>query len=344
MNLPAALRQAGPSPLAGALAAWLRGARRDAALAVAYSGGADSTALLVEVARHVASRPAGPGATLFAFHVHHGLQAAADEFEHHGETFCRALQPVADVRFVVETIRVPLPPGASVEAQAREARYTALASMARRHGVGDVLLAQHADDQVETLLIALGRGAGIAGLAGMSASFEREGVRFARPLLEVPGPPIRAWLVEQGIAFVDDPSNADERFTRNRLRRRVLPALEQALPAFRETFTRSARLAAQARSLIDEVAADDAVRVGEPPSIQALHGLSRARQAHALRHWLRQRHQTTPSEAQLDALLDVVAACVTRGHGIHLRVGRGFVHRDGERLRFDDATGDAGPR
>jgi tRNA(Ile)-lysidine synthase len=302
---------------------------------VAYSGGADSTALLVELAWRRANDEPRSTEPIAAFHVHHGLQPAADRFVAHAEDFCRSLSALAPVHLVVTHVDVALPVGASVEAQAREARYAALAAMANEHGVRTVLLAQHADDQVETMLIALGRGAGIAGLAGMSAEFERDGVRFARPLLGVSGVAIRGWLVEHGITFVDDPSNADERFTRNRLRRRVLPAIEDALPAFRETFARSARLAAQAQTLIDEVAAEDASRVGEPPAIAALRGLSRARQANVVRRWLRVQHATTATEAQIIELLDVVAACVTRGHGIDLRIGRGHVRRDGAHLRFD---------
>ncbi len=304
-------------------------------LAVAYSAGADSTALLVEIARlhaHDQGRPIEP---IFAFHVHHGLQPAADRFVAHAEDFCRSLSAITPVQLVVARVDVPLPAGASVEAQARESRYAALSSLAKQHGVGAVLLAQHADDQVETMLIALSRGAGIAGLAGMSAAFERDGVRFARPLLGVSGVALRGWLVQHSIPFADDPSNADERFTRNRLRLRVLPAIEAALPAFRDTFARSARLAAQAQALIDEVAADDAARVGEPPDIIALQRLTHVRQANVLRRWLRVHHTTTPSEAQLVELLDVIAACVTRGHGIDLRIGRGHVRRDGAHLRFD---------
>ena len=309
-------------------------------IAVAYSGGADSTALLVELARRFAGAPAAAPTGPFAFHVHHGLQPAADRFVRHGEDFCRALAPLAPVRFVFEHLHIELPPGASVEAQAREARYAALAAMAKEHGVATVLLAQHADDQVETMLIALSRGAGIAGLSGMAPSFERDGVRFERPLLDVPGPAIRAWLAECGIPFVDDPSNNDERFTRNRVRKRVLPVLERALPAFRATFARSARLVRQAQELIAEVGADDLRHTGDPPAIAALQRMSRARQANVLRHWLRQGHETTPTEAQLVELLDVVAACVTRGHGVDLRVGRGFVRREGDRLRFDAESED----
>jgi tRNA(Ile)-lysidine synthase len=203
--------------------------------------------------------------------------------------------------------------------------------------VKDVALAQHADDQVETLLIALSRGAGLPGLASMPAHWQRQGLHWHRPWLRVPGAVLRDWLSRQGLAWVEDPSNTDEKFTRNRIRAQVLPALAQALPAFRETFARSAAHAAQAQEVLNEVAAQDLGLVGVPPQIQAVQQLSRARQALVLRHWLRLHHASTPSTAQLDELLDQIAACTTRGHRLHLKVGQGFVERDGLRLLWRSA-------
>jgi tRNA(Ile)-lysidine synthase len=199
-------------------------------------------------------------------------------------------------------------------------------------------LAQHADDQVETLLIALSRGAGLPGLASMPANWTRLDLNWHRPCLALPGAALREWLKEQGPvqgqSWVEDPSNTDERFTRNRIRAKVLPALAEALPAFRETFARSAAHAAQAQEVLNEVAAHDLEKIGVPPRIQALKQLSRARQALVLRHWLRQHHATTPSTAQLHELLDQVAACTTRGHRLHLKVGQGFVVRAGACLSY----------
>lgn len=143
---------------------------------------------------------------------------------------------------------------------------------------------------------------------------------------------VRNWLRAQGHSWVEDPTNTDERFTRNRIRAQLLPALEAAFPAFRDTFARSASNAAQAAELLDELALDDAQVVGTPPAIQLLQRLGRARQANVLRHWLRTQHQTTPAAAQLHELLGQVAACTTRGHRIHIKVGRGFVVRSGLHL------------
>ncbi|HQQ71694.1 MAG TPA: TilS substrate-binding domain-containing protein, partial [Alicycliphilus sp.] len=123
-----------------------------------------------------------------------------------------------------------------------------------------------------------------------------------------------------------------ERYTRNRIRRQLLPVLEQAFPHFRDTFARSCAHAAQAGELLQELAEADLDAVGVPPRIAALRALSPARQANVLRYWLRSQHGTTPSAAQLDALQRQLAACSTRGHRIHLKVGGGHVLREGELL------------
>jgi len=285
-------------------------------LAVAFSGGADSTALLL------ASHRAWPG-QVHAIHIHHGLQPAAERFAQHCDTLCAALGlPLHTVR-----VQAGPAPGESPEDAARRARYAALAQTARAQGLATVWLGHHADDQVETLLLALSRGAGLPGMAGMAARFEREGLVFERPLLEATGAQLREALREAGIDWVEDPTNVDTAYTRNRIRHELLPALQAAFPAFRETFARSARHAAQAQELLEALAADDLQRVGDPPDIAALQTLPRARQANVLRHWLRTAHAVAGSEAQMEALLDQVHACRTRGHRIHLKVAGGFVVR-----------------
>jgi tRNA(Ile)-lysidine synthase len=292
-------------------------------LAIAFSGGADSTALLAACARRWPQ-------SVMAIHVNHGLQAAAGDFERQCEATCAGL----GVPLHVKRVDARHAAGDSPEDAARIARYTAIHEAALAAGVQCVALAQHADDQVETLLLALSRGAGLAGLAGMRAQWERDGIAYRRPLIDVPSSDIRAWLRAQGIAWIEDATNANERFTRNRIRARVLPALAEAFPQCRDTFARSARHAAQAQALLEEIAAGDLARIGVPPAIEALRSLSRARQANVLRHWLKTAHDQQPSAAQLDELLDQVAACATRGHSIHLRAGTGFVRRDGAVLAF----------
>ena len=297
--------------------------------AVAFSGGADSAALLVACARR------WPG-QVRAVHIHHGLQDAADDFEAH----CRALCLQLGVPLAVRRVQAGHAPGQSPEDAARKARYQALAEavLTEWPEVQDVALAQHADDQIETLLIALSRGAGLPGLASMPAHWQRLGLQWHRPWLAVPGAALRVWLQQQSLGpgphWIEDPSNTDPQFTRNRIRAQVIPALAEALPAFRDTFARSAAHAAQAQEVLNEVAAQDLMHVGVPPRIAALQSLSRARQALVLRHWLRLHHATTPSTAQLNELLNQLAACTTRGHRLHLKVGQGFVGRDGAHLSY----------
>ena len=296
-------------------------------LAVALSGGADSTALLAACARRWPGR-------VTALHVNHGLQAAAGDFEQR----CHALCSDLGVALQVGRIDARHARGESPEDAARVARYEALHALARSNTAGaapkSIALAHHADDQVETLLLALSRGAGIAGLAGMRPHWERDAIGYQRPLLQVSAVDIRSWLGAQGIAWIEDPSNASEKFTRNRIRARLLPALAEAFPQYRDTFARSARHAAQAQALLEDVANEDLARTGTPPSIVALRVFSRARQANLLRHWLKATHGQQASAAQLEELLGQLAACTTRGHDIHIKVGEGFVRRQEERLAF----------
>ena len=307
------------NPAAGALA----GLELPLPLAVAYSGGADSTVLLLAAATR------WPG-QVQAIHVHHGLQEAADAFEQHCRHTCAELGIPLQVRRV--NARHSL--GESPEDAARQARYQALARGARDAGLKAVLLGQHADDQVETLLLALSRGAGLPGLAAMPPVFQREGMVFVRPLLALPARVIRDWVAQQDLLVVEDPTNADIAFTRNRIRHLLLPALEEAFPQYRETFARSSRHAAQAQELLESVAVEDLARMGGTPAITALQVLPRPRQANVLRHWLRSAHAASASAAQLEELLDQVGDCRTRGHHIRIKVGNGFVERSGERLAY----------
>ena len=292
--------------------------------AVALSGGADSTALLVACAAR------WPG-KVHAVHVHHGLQAAADGFEAHCVALCERLH----VPLVVQRVNAANAPGESPEDAARQARYRAFADALQNNWRGQInhmVLAQHADDQVETLMLALSRGAGLPGLACMPAVAERYGVTYHRPWLEVPGSHLRDALRAAGESWVEDPTNGDTRYTRNRIRAELLPVIEQAFPSFRQTFARSASHAAQAQVLLQEMAEQDLQLVGNPPAIKALQQLGEARQSNVLRHWLALEHSQA-SAAQLQALLIQVKACTTRGHHIDIKVGRGFVRRDGAVLR-----------
>ena len=299
-------------------------------LAVAYSGGADSSALLLACARR------WPG-LVTAVHVNHGLQANADFFENHCQNTCR----LHNIDLVVKRVHAHPSIGQSPEEAARKARYLALDEVVRQSHQGhedkkfqSFGLAHHADDQVETLLLALTRGAGVAGLAGMPAMWDRCGIRWFRPLLDVSSQAIRAWLNAHGHAWIDDPTNADIKYTRNRIRHQILPAIAVAAPSFREVFARSMRHCGQAKELLHDLAQLDLNEVGVPPDLKRLQALSAARKANVIRFWLNQYHHTTPSAAQLDELIRQIDVCCTRGHGIHLKVGSGYVQRFDNKLRW----------
>ena len=296
-------------------------------LAVAFSGGADSTALLL------ACHEKWPG-QVSAIHIHHGIQAAADDFEAHCRRFC------AHIQLPLRVVKVDgrHAPGQSPEDAARRARYKAFEALdldgCALPAIKNIAIAQHADDQIETLLLALSRGSGLPGLSAMPGHWVRAGIDYHRPLLAVAASDIRAWLSARGVNWIEDPTNADEQFTRNRIRARLLPALEATFPQFRDTFARSAAHAAQAQAVLDEVAAQDLARVGVPPVISELQRLSRPRQTYALRHWLKTAFNAVPSAAQLAELLDQVATCTTRGHKIRIKVANGFLERRGAVLHW----------
>src|SRR5690606_29120288 len=197
------------------------------------------------------------------------------------------------------------PAGESVEAWARVARYAALEAMARDAGCDLVACAHHADDQVETLLIALGRGAGPDGLAAMASvrgGRAGRGVPVHRPLLALSRATLEACARERGLAFVEDPSNRDCRFTRNALRHRALPALEAAMPGFRVGAARAIAHLAEAEALLGEIATEELGRLVDVDGRLAaagLAGLSGARQALVLRAWLNGQGLAAPSAARL---------------------------------------------
>ncbi len=303
-------------------------------VAVAYSGGADSSALL-----HAAAR-LWPG-QVQALHIHHGLQAAADDFASHCQQVCERLQ------LPLHTIRVDArhAKGESPADAARRARYRALAeaiaALPAAQRPRSLAVAQHADDQVETLLLALSRGAGLPGLAAMPAQWHIGDLPCFRPFLHLPGADLRAWLKAEGWPWIEDPSNQSGHYTRNRIRHQLLPALEAVFPQFRATFARSAAHSAQAQRLLQELAEADMQQLGLPPRLAALQALSPERQANALRHWLAAHCASQASALQMAELQKQIAACQTRGHRVALKVGGGQVWRDGDFLRFTAADENA---
>ena len=166
--------------------------------------------------------------------------------------------------------------GESVEAWARQARYRALRHMTLEAGAGVVLLAHHQRDQAETLLLQALRGAGVAGLAGMPRSADRDGVVWMRPWLHHPREAIEAYVRQHRLRHVDDDSNADVRFARNRLRLSVWPALKAAFPQAEASMADTAAWAGEAAACLAELASHDLALVSRRGSldIAAWHSLA----------------------------------------------------------------------
>jgi len=266
-------------------------------LAVAYSGGRDSTVLLDAACR--ISRAAS--LEVAALHVHHGLSPEADRWIEHCTRECGH----AGVPLYVERVSVTRASRTSLEDQARSARYDALVALARRARTQVVLLAHHQDDQAETLLLQLLRGSGPRGLAAMPVSRISSGVTWLRPLLDVPRAAIDAYAAQCRLQYVDDESNASDAHRRNMLRNTVIPALREIRSGYPATLARAAGLQAQAAELIDALAEIDAREHFDGASLAcvALASVSTARACNVLRWFLRSRGLPAPSSARLHAML-----------------------------------------
>jgi tRNA(Ile)-lysidine synthase len=296
-------------------------------LAVALSGGRDSVALL-DALLHVA--PARGHAVAAAFHIHHGLSKHADAWQQ----FCTTLCAQRAVTLSIAAVSVPRSPRASLESEARRMRYAALANMAKAAGLRYVALAHHRDDQAETLLLQLLRGAGPHGLSSMSAlRTDPRGVFWLRPLLGVPRTAIDAYVQAQSLTWVDDESNADPRHLRNAIRHGVMPALTAVAASAATTLARAAALQSDAARLADDLAAQDAQHAVDGATVDraALAALPPHRARNLLRWFLRQNELAAPSSARLSAMVSQLASArsdaqVRLAHaGIELGVYRGRI-------------------
>ncbi|MBN3762846.1 tRNA lysidine(34) synthetase TilS [Burkholderia sp. Ac-20365] len=285
----------------------------DARVAIAFSGGVDSSVLLDAAAR------AGGASRCIAFHIHHGLSANADEWLVH----CAAFAHERDVEFASLHVDVSRSAGLGVEAAARDARYRALDALCAQHGVHTLWLAQHADDQAETVLLQLLRGAGLAGLAAMAPEYLPSGasVTRMRPLLHLLRAQLEQYAHARDLRWIDDESNADTRYARNALRHDVLPGLAVHFPGFRDALARTAAHAASAQRLLDELARIDlqTARGDEEGALRhdALLALDDDRGANLLRYWMRTLGLPAASTARLS---DALRQLREIGDGHSLRV------------------------
>ena len=268
-------------------------------IVVAYSGGIDSTALADLLVR--GRRKLG---ALRLVHVDHGLQSASAQWSRHCARQARAWRvPFKNLRAKVRISR-----GDSPEAAAREARYAALAVELE---AGEVLVtAQHRDDQVETLLLQLFRGAGVAGLAAMPSIARFGAGRIARPLLAIPRAAILAHAQQRRLRWIDDPTNAESRFARNYLRHEVLPKIRARWVGVDLAIARSARNMAEAQGLLSTVADADLARLADGPglSVAGLKALPPARRKNALRQFIRRAGATVPSSVTMTEIANKLLA------------------------------------
>ncbi|MBQ3483728.1 MAG: tRNA lysidine(34) synthetase TilS [Clostridia bacterium] len=264
-------------------------------IAVALSGGADSVALLHMLVQ--------TGCALHAIHVHHGIRGAEADRD---AAFCRALAKKWNVPITVLTRNVPQlarEQGESIETVARQARYDAIGAYMRENDLCVLATAHHADDQLETVLQHLLRGAGLNGLCGIPACRPLfEGAVVVRPLLLVPKRDILAYCTAHGLDFVNDSTNAERCCTRNRLRLDVLPALNGLQPQAARLVARCARNLAEDEAYLTEKADEFLAREGREPSIAALDALPRPIFVRVMRALLPQ----APAEVHLDALRGLV--------------------------------------
>jgi tRNA(Ile)-lysidine synthase len=261
---------------------------------VAYSGGVDSHALLHLLWRNRTELP-GP---LGAVHVDHQLQGQSGDWAIH----CRAVCEELGVAFHALKVQARPRPGESPEAAARAARYRGLADWL---GEGHVLVSgQHLDDQAETLLLQLFRGAGPRGLAAMPERAPLGRGWLVRPMLPVRRDEILAYARQQHLRWVEDPSNTDLRYHRNLLRQRLMPELRLHWPGIARVLARAARHQADQLELADALARQDfnacAIGAGRWLSRSALAGLSPARQRNLLRYWVGLNALPLPAEAVVE--------------------------------------------
>ncbi len=269
-------------------------------IAVAFSGGLDSTVLLHSmVAAHGHEH-------VMALHVHHGLQEIAKDWIAH----CAKIAQDYDIEFDHRSIswKENTTELNNLEARARAVRYQALLEMCEVHQIEHLLLAHHQDDQAETILLQLFRGAGVQGLSAMPSQKEVSmgKVTVWRPFLEITRAELEAYARFYQLEWIEDPSNQDEKFTRNFIRQQLIPLIEEVAPQFRSNLSRSAKHFSRAQRLLDQLAEIDLATIQVKQSLQIkplikLRSADVDRATNALRRWLAMEGLRMPSEERLNA-------------------------------------------
>jgi tRNA(Ile)-lysidine synthase len=265
-----------------------------AQLAVAFSGGLDSTVLL-----HATIKAHGKK-NVYAFHVHHGIQKEADQWQAH----CKAVAKKLGCHFDTRNVKLNKP--SNIESQARNLRYESLTQMCQAHNIQDLLLAHHLDDQAETVLIQLMRGAGLPGLSAMPQVKSKELIHLWRPFLNMRRKDLEIYAKEHQLTWIEDPSNQDESYRRNAIRKSILPTLEKFQEGAIENLSRSAKHLGEAQELLNQLADIDlGLMEGKEglskTNLIRLYKTSQARATNALRRWLSKNGLAYPSEERLTA-------------------------------------------
>lgn len=305
----ASSRKGEPDPCGEIAACLARQLPAGGKLAVGYSGGLDSTVLLHALASLRGELPI----TLVAVHVHHGLSSQADAWARHCQSVCDGLA----VPLTVSRVQVR-PAGQGLEAAARESRYRVFA----QQDAGALLLAHHRDDQAETVLLQLLRGASARGLAAMpEARLLNETMLLLRPFLQLSRSHLEAYARHHGLDWVEDESNLDPSLARNHVRHTLLPALDAAIPGMSLSLARSADQFAEWAELLDELAGlDAAAGLGELGlEVDRLAGLPEARARNLLR-WVLERRGV---QVRRQALVETVRQLCAAGHNAQVRVDFG---------------------
>ena len=279
--------------------AWIKRLMGFDQLIVGFSGGLDSTVLVHALASYPALLD-----TLHAVHVHHGLSIHATSWQRQCESFC------AKHRIVLTTHYVVLASRANLEEEARNARLRVFESLLREKSC--LLLAHHRDDQAETLMLQLCRGAGVDGLAGIPPHRRFATGELARPLLQASRDDLRVYAKSHALTWVDDESNEDPSFSRNYVRHHIMPLLRDRWPAVARAMSRCAMHCQQAKSNLDDLAQIDCPELAQSCdrlSLDPLSQLTKARLGNVLRVWLTNQGVRAASAKRIDRLVhDVIFA------------------------------------
>ena len=285
-------------------------------IAVALSGGLDSVVLLDLICKAQQKNQSATKTTdtkksgetpveIWAFHIHHGLQKSADQWL----LFCEKLAKKYKIHFDFRLLHLAGDTAqGNIEARARAGRYEALTDLCLEYGITDLLLAHHQNDQAETILLQLLRGAGAAGLSGMPEQrfldSEAESVSLKRPLLGQNRKELEAYAKKNKLKWIEDPSNQDTSYRRNAIRKEIIPRLEKIQPDAIANLARSAQLMADAQVLLDRVAQQDgkAILNKNQLTLKPLHKLAERDLPAAnnlIRFWLKSHQLAMPSQERL---------------------------------------------